>query len=406
VAAPADRSPAEYTRYRRLIAGERLPLAFVDLDAVDANIERLLAPVRRAGKTLRVASKSVRCVWLLKYLLARGAGTIRGILSYAVEEAAFLTEHGFDDIIVAYPTVQPSDCRLLAQVNAAGRRVALVVDSPAHLDALAGHAGSSPIPVVIDVDVSLRPLGGRLHLGVRRSPLRTPDAVLRLAEQIRNRSGLRLLGLMAYDAQIAGIAERNPHSPLLNPARRLIKRFSRPRVAAARQATLERLRREGFTIEVFNGGGTGSVAFASGEEALTEVTAGSGFLCSHLFDHYPHLQLRPAAFFALQIVRISDDGFVTCHGGGFAASGPPGADRAPLPWLPAGLRLTAFEGAGEVQTPLRVPAGVTLRPGDPVFFRHAKAGELAEHFTEYLLVRGERIEARAPTYRGEGRSFL
>jgi D-serine deaminase-like pyridoxal phosphate-dependent protein len=38
--------------------------------------------------------------------------------------------------------------------------------------------------------------------------------------------------------------------------------------------------------------------------------------------------------------------------------------------------------------------------------RHAKAGELAEHFTEYLIVRGDKIAARAPTYRGLGKCFL
>ena len=65
-----------------------------------------------------------------------------------------------------------------------------------------------------------------------------------------------------------------------------------------------------------------------------------------------------------------------------------------------------MEGAGEVQTPLRVPAGVRLELGDPVFFRHAKAGELAEHVPEYLLVRGDQIEDRAPTYRGMGACYL
>jgi D-serine deaminase-like pyridoxal phosphate-dependent protein len=49
---------------------------------------------------------------------------------------------------------------------------------------------------------------------------------------------------------------------------------------------------------------------------------------------------------------------------------------------------------------------VSVRLGDPVFFRHAKAGELAEHFAEYLLVRGSRIEGRVPTYRGMGKCFL
>jgi D-serine deaminase-like pyridoxal phosphate-dependent protein len=70
------------------------------------------------------------------------------------------------------------------------------------------------------------------------------------------------------------------------------------------------------------------------------------------------------------------------------------------------LRLLSLEGAGEVQTPLEVRHGHSLRPGDPVFFRHAKAGELAEHFTKYLLVRGARLEASALTYRGLGECFL
>ncbi len=74
--------------------------------------------------------------------------------------------------------------------------------------------------------------------------------------------------------------------------------------------------------------------------------------------------------------------------------------------LPPGLSLLTFEGAGEVQTPIRLPAGLSLPLGAPVFFRHAKAGELAEHFAEYLLVRGDPIVDRAPTYRGLGRCFL
>ncbi len=395
----------QYERYKRLIRDERLPAALVDLDAVDHNIEALLADVRRHGKTLRLASKSIRCPWLLKYITEKAQGAIAGILSYSVAEAAFLVELGFTDIIVAYPTVQPSDCQLLAQLNSQKCRVAIVVDSEAHLQALQGTP-EHPIPVVIEIDLSYRPVGGWVHLGARRSPLRTPEAVVHLARKISQRPDLKLLGLMGYEAQIAGVGESNPFSPLLNPARKLIKKLSRPYVAQMRQRVLDLLRREGFSVEVFNGGGTGSVAFASAEPALTEVTAGSGFLCSHLFDYYAHLKLKPAIFFALQIVRIPDPGFVTCHGGGFIASGQAGADRLPVPYLPPGLKLTALEGAGEVQTPLRVPRDITLRPGDPVFFRHAKAGELAEHFNEYLLVRGEKIEARAPTYRGMGKCFL
>ncbi len=93
-------------------------------------------------------------------------------------------------------------------------------------------------------------------------------------------------------------------------------------------------------------------------------------------------------------------------GGGWVASGPGTRDRLPTPWLPRGLRLTRTEGAGEVQTPLVGPAADGLAVGDRVWFRHAKAGELAEHVDALHVVRGDRIEATHPTYRGEGRTFL
>jgi D-serine deaminase-like pyridoxal phosphate-dependent protein len=158
-------------------------------------------------------------------------------------------------------------------------------------------------------------------------------------------------------------------------------------------------------IPLFNGGGTGSAGWSAADPSLTEVAAGSGFLDSHLFDGFRGLTLKPAAFFALQVTRRPGPGLVTCQGGGFIASGPPGQDRLPVPWLPEGLGLLGLEGAGEVQTPLSVPPGLAIDLGAPVLFRHAKAGELAEHFESYALIRGERVEARAPTYRGLGRCF-
>ncbi|MCZ7683842.1 MAG: hypothetical protein M5U28_35795 [Sandaracinaceae bacterium] len=88
------------------------------------------------------------------------------------------------------------------------------------------------------------------------------------------------------------------------------------------------------------------------------------------------------------------------------ASGEPGWDRLPIPWAPEGLRYVPLEGAGEVQTPLRVGTRAPIYIGDPIVFRHAKAGELAERFDSYLLLRDGAVVAREPTYRGMGRCFL
>jgi D-serine deaminase-like pyridoxal phosphate-dependent protein len=397
-----------YERYCRALEHEPLPLAILDLDALDHNLEALLAPARAGGKTLRIASKSVRCPDLLRYLLDRGRGALRGLMAYSCAEARFLASRGFDDLLIAYPTAQPSDARLVAEANLQGARVSLAVDCTTHL-AVASRAAvevGATIPVILDVDVSYRALGGRVHVGVRRSPLHTAREVGELASQIGTFPGLELGGVLAYEAHIASLPDHSPLSPLLDAPRRAAKELSRAPVLALRREIAAELARRGIPLPLFNGGGTGSVAWTAQDPSLTEITAGSGLLDSHLFDHYRGLELRPAAFFALQITRRPGPGLVTCQGGGLVASGSAGPDRLPIPYLPGGLSLLALEGAGEVQTPLHVPPGLTLDLGAPVFFRHAKAGELAEHFQEYLLIRGDRIEGRAPTYRGAGQRFI
>lgn len=392
-----------YRRYRQAISAEPLPAALVDLDALERNVDTIVEPVRRAGKTLRVASKSIRCVDLLRRVMARGGDVMRGVMAFSPVEASFLVEQGFRDILIAYPTSQPSDAARIAEANRAGARVAVVADCEHHrllLEEAAAQAGTR-IPVIVDVDVSYRPFGP-VHVGVRRSPLHTAERVVWLAEDVRDSPHLELAGLMGYEAHIAGLPDDSRVKPLLDGPKRALKQVASEPVRALRAELREALTARGIDVALFNGGGTGSVAWSAGDPSLTEVTAGSGFLDSHLFDGYRGLTLTPAAFFALQITRRPARRFVTCQGGGFIASGAAGSDRLPIPYLPAGLTLTDLEGAGEVQTPLAVPEGMALELGTPVFFRHAKAGELAEHFNEYVLVRGDRIESRARTYRGSG----
>lgn len=396
-----------YARWRDALGATPLPAALLDLDALDRNIEALLRAVRRSGKTLRVATKSLRCVELLRYIARRGGAAVQGWMTYDAVETAFLAGRGFDDLLLAYPTVQRRDTEALATLAAQGKRVAVVVDAVEHLEALdrAACGAETCVEVVIEIDMALRL--GPAHLGVLRSPLRTVDEVVALAEASRRFRGVKLAGLMGYEAQVAGLPDRDPAAGAsMNAAQRALKALSRRVIPGRRGQIAEALRRRGFELRLFNGGGTGSLTWTLEEEHLTEVTAGSGFVASHLFDHYDGLPLDPALFFALQVVRTPAPGVVTCAGGGYVASGAAGPGKLPRPWWPRGLRLIEMEGAGEVQTPLRLPPGAALSIGDPVFFRHAKAGELAERFDRYHFVRSGRIEASHPTYRGEGACFL
>ena len=372
------------------------PFAVVDLDAFDANAADLL---RRAGGTpVRLASKSVRCRTLADRAL--GAG-FQGILAFTLPEALWLAAAGADDVVVAYPTVDRAALRELAD-GAARDRITVMVDCREHLDLI--PTGSGRVRVCIDVDAGWWPLGGRVRIGAKRSPLHTPEQAADLARTIAARPDLLLDGLLMYEAQIAGVGDRPPGNPVLGAALRAMQRASARELAARRAAVVAAVRAVA-PLRFVNGGGTGSIERTAAEPAVTEVAAGSGLLAPTLFDAYRAFAPRPAAFFALPVVRRPSARVATVLGGGYPASGPAGRDRLPRPATP-GLRLDRQEGAGEVQTPLLGPAAAGLRIGDRVWMRHAKAGELCERFDVLHLVQGGRRVATVPTYRGEGRAFL
>ncbi|MBL9012806.1 MAG: alanine racemase [Myxococcales bacterium] len=394
-------------RWVRALADVPLPAAFVDLDAFETNIDRLLAPLRAAGKRVRIASKSVRSPALMQRIAERGGDLVIGYLTASASETAYYAEHGVTDLVLAYPTVQPSDAAHLARANRTASAAA-VVDDPAQLAPLADAArtAGTTIPVVLDIDMSWRPVGPSVHVGVRRSPLREPAEVVALARQVAARPALRFHGIQCYEAQLAGLPDRTHARRWINPLVRAMKRGSQPAVADQRRRIVDALAAAGLAPAIVNGGGTGSAAWSSTDPSLTEITLGSGFLAGHLFDRYAGLSLEPAIGFALQVTRRPTRGVVTCFGGGWPASGAVGPDRLPLPVWPPGAALLSAEGAGEVQTPVALPRGTDLALGDLVLFRPAKSGELAERVSEYALIRGDRIVGRAPTYRGLGHTFL
>ncbi len=399
-----------YARLERATAGLEAPFALVDLDALWANADDLVR--RAAPKPIRLASKSVRCRALQERVLARDG--FKGTLAFTLPEALWLASHGAEDLLVAYPTADRHALRELAELGDERPevRVTVMVDSVEQLDLIDRGANRSeidgrgaPLCVCIDVDAGWWPFRGRLRIGVKRSPVHTPEQAAALARAISARDGLRLVGIMAYEAQLAGLGDAPPGRPLRAGAIRAVQALSAHELAGRRAAVVAAVE-EVAPLEFVNGGGTGSLELTGAEAAITEVTAGSGLYGPTLFDAYRAFRPRPAALFALPVVRRPRPGIVTALGGGYLASGPSDAARLPRPHLPTGLRLDRQEGAGEVQTPLLGPSADTLAIGDRVYFRHAKAGELCEHFAGLHLLEGERIVDEVPTYRGEGQCFL
>jgi D-serine deaminase-like pyridoxal phosphate-dependent protein len=402
-------APATFDQLQRATAELRPPFAVVDLGALRANAARMAA--RAGGKPIRLASKSLRCRPLIEDVL-RTPG-YRGIMAFTVPEALWLartTDEALGDILVAYPCADAASLRELSADERAAARIAVMADSVEHLDLIdraAGAAGTDGprVRVCLDLDASLRLLGGRIHLGMRRSPMHDPASAGALARAVLARPRLRLVGVMSYEGQIAGLGDDQPGSPLMRAGVRLMQRFSSQELRVRRAAAVRAVQ-EVAPLEFVNGGGTGSLESTSSEDAVTELGAGSGLYAPRLFDHYRAFTPHPAAYFALTVVRRPAPRHVTVLGGGWVASGPAGADRLPTPVFPAGLRLVGTEGAGEVQTPLVGAAADDLRLGDRVWFRHAKAGELCERVDRLHLVEGDRIVGEAPTYRGEGHAFL
>lgn len=394
---------APFARLLSATAPLSAPLAALDAPALWANADDLVR--RAAGVPVRVASKSVRVRSVVERTLARPG--FAGVMSYSLAESCWLVDQGVtDDVLLAYPTVDRAGLLLLTERSIEGERrraaITLMIDSVEALrvvDTLVG--GSHPeLRVCLDVDASLRPgvLGVHpIHLGVRRSPVHSAKQAGALARAVSAHAGFDLVGVMFYDAQVAGL-------PDTSPAVRMVKRISSTELAH-RRGDVVRAVSQHADLEIVNAGGTGSLEVTGADPAITELTAGSGLFTPTLFDGYDAFEAHPAAYFVLDVVRRPAKDVATCFAGGYTASGPAQANRMPTPVWPEGLTLLGTEGVGEVQTPVKGKAARGLRIGDRVVFRHAKAGEMCERFDAVTLVDDAGRAETVPTYRGEGKNF-
>ena len=418
-----------YAALKNLITDNniRMPAMLVDLNLLESNAKRIADIVRPTGKTLRMATKSIRSPQLIKRIMEVGQGVFKGLMCFSVEEAALLADDDhLDDFYIPYPTLQLCDVQLALDLASKGKKVTLTVDSVEHvtkLDELCESCvksrkavrESSRLRVAADLGVAYKL--GFLWLGPHRSQLDSLDKFDAVVRAIRGSKHLVLVGVMGYEAHVAGLPDSSPCGGYPKWLITLLKRLFYDKVLKLRQAVASYCKKNDITLDFFNGGGTGNIRQVVRDSSLTEVTVGSGFLQAKIFDYFSSRQCTAAFCFALQATRVNPD-YICCQSGGFVASGNSGEDKFPSPFSnPVTLTHFPDEGYGEVQTPLKVKASDEVQSGedviglgDPVFFRPAKSGEIAEHFNFYHLIRCETggqyvIVNTCDTYRGLGKAF-
>jgi len=392
----------------------KAPSAWLDMDALDYNIS--LVNQKTQAVKLRLATKSIRSIDMLNYIKDNSPHFI-GLMSYAADESVFLLKNGFDNILCAYPTLDQDSVAQTFSYTAKGATMIWMVDRPEHVELLNAVAKEHATSVDICLDINMSMPLPKLYFGTKRSALITKKDVKALLKVIKKSPQAKLTSVMGYEAQIAGLAEHVPGKALLTPAIRLLKQRSKKQVSRRRSSIVTWLQKQ-YDIELVNGGGSGSMEFTASQPEITEITVGSAYYKPAYFDHMDSMEgFKPAVGFVLPVTRQPEKGVITCHSGGFIASGAVGADKAPVVHYPRGLSILADEGFGEVQTPMAINKPATITIGDYVWCRHAKAGELCEHFNELVCYRqaakalvtddtsAKKEFDTMMTYRGAGQCF-
>src|SRR5699024_4558534 len=134
-------------------------------NALQSNIQAIEKQAN--GKQIRIATKSIRSVPVLHRILS-SSNVFQGLMCFTANEALFLAEKGFDDLLIAYPVWDEKQLRHICQVSKEGIIITLMVDCLEHIERLERIAlkENGTFNVCIDMDLSMKIPG--LYFGVYR----------------------------------------------------------------------------------------------------------------------------------------------------------------------------------------------------------------------------------------------
>lgn len=390
-------------KYENVFQHIERPFAWLDYDALDQNIDFVN---RLATKPVRIATKSVRSVSVLKYIQEKLVN-YAGLMTFTAAESVYLIEQGFNHLLLGYPTFEENNIKKLLAYSRAGKDITFMVDAYEQVQLLQNCAEQMQTMAKICIDINISTNFKWIYFGTKRSPLDSLQKLKNFTDKLTDYPNICIHALMGYEAQIAGVPDLSLANSRKMRAKGLVvrqlKKQSIEKITSFRRLAVAHVKSIA-PVAFVNGGGSGSITYTCEQQEITEATVGSAFFAPVLFDHYDTLNLQPAVGFALRVTRQFDAHTFVCQGGGYIASGAIGEDRAPV-FLNENYQLLPLEGAGEVQTPFIDSTG-SLTIGDTVYLRHAKAGELCERFTVLHGTRNMCYAGPILTYRGERQCFL
>ncbi|UZP40293.1 hypothetical protein NXS19_008109 [Fusarium pseudograminearum] len=228
------------------------PSMIVDLDVMEANIEKLMDRLLPTGRNIRPHLKTTKSAIIAKKLVAAGA---KGGCVAKLSEAEAITAAGFTDLLITCEIVGPAKVRRLVELFKKHQGLRIVVDdadaATAINDALANSGVQDPINVLIDLDVGLH------RTGVK------PEGALPLARHIDSLKHMRLIGVQGYEGHLQHLHDFQDRKEQCLESMCILTE------------TAQELKNEGFNIEVVTTGGTGTADFCATVPGVTELQPGS-----------------------------------------------------------------------------------------------------------------------------------
>ena len=224
------------------------PALLIDLDRLEANLNRASRYAMEHGLALRPHTKTHKSTVLGSMQLGRGA---KGLTVAKVGEAEVMAACEPADLLVAYPVWGETKWARLARI-AGGVPVTVALDSLESATGLQRHARNAGVELGILVEADF---------GMRRCGLPPGEGLLALARSISGMRPLRLDGLMFYPGHI------NPAAP---EGERAITKL-----ADDLESVLRRFRKDGLPTRVVSGGSTPTLHHSHRIRGLTEIRPGT-----------------------------------------------------------------------------------------------------------------------------------